>query len=82
LLSDQVKGLTSGGRDDNKSAFEIYEHHDRLLVASADHDASLLSTDCQFVSIFFAEQGVGVICILTYRGTEFCGKAEFHDCQL
>ena len=31
---------------------------------------------------FFAEQGMGVIRILTDRGTEFCGKAESHDDQL
>lgn len=31
---------------------------------------------------FFAEQGMGVIRILTDRGTEFCGKAETHDYQL
>lgn len=31
---------------------------------------------------FFAEQGMGVIRILTDRGTEFCGKAESHDYQL
>lgn len=30
----------------------------------------------------FAEQGMGVIRILTDRGTEFCGKAESHDYQL
>jgi hypothetical protein len=28
---------------------------------------------------FFAERGMGVIRILTDRGTEFCGKAESHD---
>lgn len=31
---------------------------------------------------FFAEHGMGVIRILTDRGTEFCGKAESHDYQL
>ena len=31
---------------------------------------------------FFAEQGMGVIRILTDRGTEFCGKVETHDYQL
>jgi transposase InsO family protein len=31
---------------------------------------------------FFAEQGMGVIRILTDRGTEFCGKAKSHDYQL
>ena len=31
---------------------------------------------------FFAEQGMGVIRILTDRGTEFCGNAESHDYQL
>jgi len=31
---------------------------------------------------FFAEQGMGVIRILTDRGTEFCGKVESHDYQL
>jgi transposase InsO family protein len=31
---------------------------------------------------FFAEQGMGVIRILTDRGTEFCSKAESHDYQL
>ncbi len=31
---------------------------------------------------FFAEQGMGVIRILTDRGTEYCGKAESHDYQL
>ncbi len=31
---------------------------------------------------FFAEQGMGVIRVLTDRGTEFCGKAESHDYQL
>lgn len=31
---------------------------------------------------FFAEQGMGVMRILTDRGTEFCGKAESHDYQL
>ena len=28
---------------------------------------------------FFAEQGMGVIRILTDRGTEFCGRPEAHD---
>lgn len=31
---------------------------------------------------FFEEQGMGVIRILTDRGTEYCGKPETHDCQL
>lgn len=31
---------------------------------------------------FFAEQGMGIIRILTDRGTEYCGKAEQHDYQL
>ena len=31
---------------------------------------------------FFEEQGMGVIRILTDRGTEFCGRAETHDYQL
>lgn len=31
---------------------------------------------------FFAEQGMGVIRMLTDRGTEYCGKAEQHDYQL
>jgi hypothetical protein len=31
---------------------------------------------------FFAEQGMGVIRILTDRGTEYCGKPEQHDYQL
>jgi len=28
---------------------------------------------------FFAEHGMGVLRILTDRGTEYCGKAETHD---
>ena len=31
---------------------------------------------------FFEDQGMGVIRILTDRGTEFCGKVETHDYQL
>ncbi|MFM5429172.1 IS481 family transposase [Aeromonas veronii] len=31
---------------------------------------------------FFAEQGMGIIRMLTDRGTEYCGKAETHDYQL
>lgn len=31
---------------------------------------------------FFVEQGMGVIRILTDRGTEYCGKPESHDYQL
>lgn len=31
---------------------------------------------------FFAEQSMGVIRILTDRGTEYCGKPEHHDYQL
>lgn len=31
---------------------------------------------------FFAEQGMGLIRILTDRGTEYCGKPENHDYQL
>lgn len=31
---------------------------------------------------FFAEQGMGVIRILTDRGTKYCGKPENHDYQL
>jgi transposase InsO family protein len=31
---------------------------------------------------FFTEQGMGVIRILTDRGTEYCGKPENHDYQL
>ena len=31
---------------------------------------------------FFAEQGVGMLRILTDRGTEYCGKLEQHDYQL
>lgn len=31
---------------------------------------------------FFAEQGMGVVRMLTDRGTEYCGKAESHDYQL
>jgi len=30
----------------------------------------------------FAEQGMGILRILTDRGTEYCGKAETHDYQL
>ena len=31
---------------------------------------------------FLAEQGMGLLRILTDRGTEYCGKAETHDYQL
>lgn len=31
---------------------------------------------------FFEEQGMGILRILTDRGTEFCGKAEEHDYEL
>lgn len=31
---------------------------------------------------FFEEQGMGMLRILTDRGTEYCGKAETHDYQL
>jgi transposase InsO family protein len=31
---------------------------------------------------FFAEQGMGMIRILTDRGTEYCGRPEQHDYQL
>jgi len=31
---------------------------------------------------FFAEQGMGILRILTDRGTEYCGKPESHDYQL
>lgn len=31
---------------------------------------------------FFADQGMGMLRILTDRGTEYCGKAETHDYQL
>ncbi len=31
---------------------------------------------------FFADQGMGMVRILTDRGTEYCGKAEQHDYQL
>ena len=31
---------------------------------------------------FFAEQGMGVLRILTDRGTEYCGRPESHDYQL
>lgn len=31
---------------------------------------------------FFADQGMGIVRILTDRGTEYCGKAETHDYQL
>lgn len=31
---------------------------------------------------FFEEQGMGIIRILTDRGTEYCGRAETHDYQL
>src|SRR5512134_1803391 len=31
---------------------------------------------------FFAEYGMGVLRIMTDRGTEYCGKAETHDYQL
>lgn len=31
---------------------------------------------------FFAEQDMEMICILTDRGTEYCGKPESHDYQL
>jgi len=31
---------------------------------------------------FFAEQGMGLIRVLTDRGTEYCGKPETHDYQL
>jgi transposase InsO family protein len=31
---------------------------------------------------FFAEHGMGVLRILTDRGTEFCGRADTHDYQL
>ncbi|HJX01499.1 MAG TPA: IS481 family transposase [Terriglobales bacterium] len=31
---------------------------------------------------FFEEQGMGILRILTDRGTEFCGKAEQHDYEL
>lgn len=30
----------------------------------------------------FAEQGMGILRMLTDRGTEYCGKAETHDYQL
>jgi transposase InsO family protein len=31
---------------------------------------------------FFAEQGMGVLRVLTDRGTEYCGRPESHDYQL
>lgn len=34
------------------------------------------------VLLFFAEQGMGVIRILTDRGTEYCGKPENHDSSI
>jgi transposase InsO family protein len=34
------------------------------------------------VLLFFEEQGMGVIRMLTDRGTEYCGKPESHDYQL
>lgn len=34
------------------------------------------------VLALFAEQGMGMLRILTDRGTEYCGKAEPHDYQL
>ena len=34
------------------------------------------------VLAFFEQQQLPVLRILTDRGTEYCGKAEHHDCQL
>lgn len=31
---------------------------------------------------FFASQGIGLMRILTERGTEYCGKLETHDYEL
>lgn len=31
---------------------------------------------------FFASQQIGIIRILTDRGTKYCGKPETQDCQL
>ena len=47
----------------------------KTLVTAAD----LLNDQ---VLPFFAEQGMGLIRILTHRGTEYCGKPETHDYQL
>ena len=47
----------------------------RTAVAAAD----LLNDR---VLPFFEEQGMGILRILTDRGTEFCGKAEEHDYEL
>ena len=50
-----------------------------LYDQDADYGADLLNDQ---VLPFFAEQGMGLIRILTDRGTEYCGKPETHDYQL
>src|SRR5688572_10170530 len=46
---------------------------------SATYNCSIRLNDR--VLPFFAEQNMGVVRILTDRGTEYCGRAETHDYQ-
>ena len=52
----------------------------KLYTTKTPITAADLLNDC--VLPFFEEQGMGIIRMLTDRGTEYCGRAETHDYQL
>ncbi len=52
----------------------------KLYTTKTPITAADLLNDC--VLPFFEEHGMGVIRMLTDRGTEYCGKPETHDYQL
>ena len=79
LTSERIKGIGRIYQQTfidtyTKVAFEkLYDRKDALVAADLLNDR---------VVLFFEEQEVSLLRILTYRGTEYCGQREHHEYQL
>lgn len=67
-------------QDDDLAHGEIETAQAKLYTTKTPITAADLLNDR--VLPFFAEHGMGIIRMLTDRGTEYCGKPETHDYQL
>ena len=71
LIEEQLHTIAIDVRQDK--GVQLYTTKTPITTADLLNDLELP---------FFAEQGMGIVRILTDRSTEYCGKPESHDYQL
>ena len=83
LTEAQVQALERKKQDDEAHG-EIETHHPGYLGSQDTFKTPITGADLlnDRVLPFFTSQEMGIIRILTDRGTEYCGKLETHDYQL